>query len=101
MSAQKPEWLKADSDVNRVVQFGYGGKGRNPEFSDVPRIDEFVTTDDDKAQFYLFQVPFELAFPFVAPPNVPAHRVELLRRVSQLAGEKIASIIAPIASHLT
>jgi tripartite-type tricarboxylate transporter receptor subunit TctC len=115
LSAQKPEWLKADSDVNRVVQFGYGGKGRHPDFSDVPRIDEFVTTDDDKGLFYLFQVPFKLAFPFVAPPNVPADRVELLRRafmamhkdpdfrseaqkqnleISPLEGEQIASIIA-------
>lgn len=115
LSAQKPEWLKANSAVNRVLQFGYGGDGRHPEFSDVPRIDEFVTTEDDKGLFYLFQVPFKLAFPFVAPPNVPADRVELLRRafmsvhkdldfrneaqkqnleISPLAGEQIASIIA-------
>jgi len=115
LSAQKPEWLKPDSDVNRVVQFGYGGEGRHPQFSDVPRVDEFATTDDARRLFFLFQVPFKLAFPFVAPPNVPADRIEILRHafanvhkdagflqeaqkqnleISPLPGEEVATIIA-------
>jgi len=115
LSAQKPAWLKANSDVNRVLQFGYGGEGRIPTYSDVPRIDEFAVTEEAKGLFFLFQVSFKLAFPFLAPPNVPADRVDILRRafmsthkdadflgeaqkqnleISPLRGEEIAGIIA-------
>ena len=114
LSAQKPEWLKDNNDVNRVVQFGYGGEGRHPQFADVPRIDEFASTDDAKGLFFLFQIPFKLAFPFVAPPNLPADRAQLLRtafmethkdadfrkeatkqnlEISPLPGEEVAGII--------
>jgi tripartite-type tricarboxylate transporter receptor subunit TctC len=79
LSAQKPEWLKPGSDVHRVLQFGYGGDGRHPQFTDVPRIDELADNEDDRGLFFLFQIPFKLAFPFVAPPNVPADRLQILR----------------------
>jgi tripartite-type tricarboxylate transporter receptor subunit TctC len=115
LSAQKPEWLLPGSDVNRVLQFGYGGDGRHPRFLDVPRIDELATTDQAKGLFFLFQVPFKIAFPFVAPPNVPADRVKILRDafmethrdrdflaeaarqnldISPLSGEQVSAIIA-------
>jgi tripartite-type tricarboxylate transporter receptor subunit TctC len=115
LSAQKPEWLKPDSDVHRVVQFGYGGDGRHPQFADVPRIDELAANDEARGLFFLFQIPFKLAFPFVAPPNLPEDRVQILRRafiathkdpdflreakkqnleISPLPGEQIVKIIA-------
>jgi hypothetical protein len=115
LSAQKPEWLKPDSEVNRVLQFGYGGVGRHPDFADVPRMDELAKTDEAKGLFHLFQIPFKLAFPFVAPPNVPADRVQTLRtafmkahsdpdflkeahklnlEISPLSGEAVTDIIA-------
>jgi tripartite-type tricarboxylate transporter receptor subunit TctC len=115
LSAQKPEWLKENNDVHKVVQFGYGGDGRHPQFPDVPRIDEFATTDEAKGLFFLFQIPFKLAFPFVAPPNIPADRVKMLRdafmrthkdadflqeakklnlEISPLSGEEVSGIIA-------
>jgi tripartite-type tricarboxylate transporter receptor subunit TctC len=115
LSAQKPEWLKPGSDVNRVVQFGYGAAGRHPEFADVPRIDELAATEEAKGLFYLFQVPFKLAFPFVAPPSVPGDRVVILRdafmkmhadreflkeaerenlEISPLTGEAVSDVIA-------
>ena len=78
LSAQKPEWLQPGSDVNRILQFGYGGAGRHPRFPDVPRIDELATSDEAKGLFFLFQVPFKLAVPFVAPPNLPADRAQIL-----------------------
>jgi tripartite-type tricarboxylate transporter receptor subunit TctC len=79
LSAQKPEWLKQGSDVNKVLQFGYGGEGRHPQFLDVPRVDELASTEDARGLLFLFQVPFKIAFPFVAPPNVPVDRIHILR----------------------
>src|SRR4051812_50215076 len=40
MSSSKLEWLEPDSPVNFLVQFGYGGTGRHPAFSDVARVAE-------------------------------------------------------------
>jgi tripartite-type tricarboxylate transporter receptor subunit TctC len=115
LSAQKPEWLKPNDDVVQLLQFGYGGEGRHPRFPKVPRLDELASTDTDKGLFRLFQVPFKIAFPFIAPPNVDAERVRILRsafdrthkdpefikdakklhlEISPLSGQEVTEIIA-------
>jgi hypothetical protein len=72
MSSSKPEWLEPDPPVNFLVQFGYGGEGRHPTFPNVPRIDEFAKTADDKAIFDLLQLPFKVSRPFAGPSDMPA-----------------------------
>jgi hypothetical protein len=79
LSSIKPDWLKPDSDVQFLLQFGYGGDGRNLQFADVPRIDELATSDLEKGMFLLLQLPFKLARPFAGPPNMPAERTAILR----------------------
>ena len=75
----RAEWLKPDSPVRFLVQFGYGGAGRHPAIADVPRIDEFARTDEARAIFKLMQMGYRIARPFAAPPGVPADRAKILR----------------------
>jgi hypothetical protein len=111
----RAEWLKADSPVRFLVQFGYGGAGRHPAIPDVPRIDEFARDDDQRAIFRLMQIGYRIARPFAAPPGVPADRAKILRDafmaahrdpayledarkagldVSPASGEEVARIVA-------
>ena len=85
LSSQKSEWLKPGSDVNLLLQFGYGGKGRHPEFPHVPRIDEFAKSDEVRGLFLLLQAPFRIARPFAAPPAVPQDRLQILREAFMAA----------------
>jgi hypothetical protein len=119
MSSSKPEWLEPESPVNFLVQFGYGGEGRHPTFPNVPRVDEFAKTPEDKAIFELLQLPFKVSRPFAGPPNIPADLTRLLRDaftrthqdpqyladarkmgldVSVMSGDDVAKIVAQAAS---
>jgi tripartite-type tricarboxylate transporter receptor subunit TctC len=119
MNSAKPEWLVPDSPVNFLVQFGYGGEGRHPMFSKVPRIDEFAKTPADKAIFDLMQLTFKVSRPFAGPPNIPAELTQILRDafmrthedpqyladakkmgldVSPMSGEEAARIITEAAA---
>jgi tripartite-type tricarboxylate transporter receptor subunit TctC len=119
LSSIKPDWLKPDSDVQFLLQFGYGGEGRNPQVADVPRIDELATSELEKGMFFLLQLPFKLARPFAGPPNMPAERTAILREafmqtqkdpqyvseaekmhidISPIPGTEIADIIAKAQS---
>ena len=101
------------------MQFGYGGEGRHPTFPNVPRIDEFAKTLEDKAIFELLQLPFKVSRPFAGPPNIPADLTRFLREafmrahedpqyladakkmgldVSVMSGDDAAKIVAQAAS---
>jgi tripartite-type tricarboxylate transporter receptor subunit TctC len=119
MSSSKPEWLEPESPVNFLVQFGYGGDGRHPTFPNVPRVDEFAKSPEDKAIFELLQLPFKVSRPFAGPPNMPADLTRILRDaftrahedaqyladakkmgldVSVMSGDDAAKIVAQAAS---
>jgi tripartite-type tricarboxylate transporter receptor subunit TctC len=87
MSSSKPEWLEPNSPVEFLVQFGYGGDGRHPAFPNVPRIDEFAKTPDEKVIFDLLQLPFKVSRPFAGPPNMPADLTRILRDAFMRAHE--------------
>jgi len=119
MGSSKPEWLTPDSPVSFLVQFGYGGEGRHPAFPNVPRVDEFAKTPEDKAIFELLQLPFKVSRPFAGPPGIPPELTAILREafmrthedpqyladarkmgldVSPLSGEDAARIVAQAAA---
>lgn len=79
LSSAKPDWLKPDSAVNFILQFGFGGEGRHPQFPQVPRIDELAQSEGDKGLFFLLQAPFRIARPFAGPPAIPAERAAALQ----------------------
>ncbi len=87
LSSQKPDWLKPSSDVKFLSQFGYGGAGRHPDYSAVPRIDELATNDEQRGLFLLLQAPFKTARPFAGPPGIPNERLQTLREAFMSASK--------------
>jgi tripartite-type tricarboxylate transporter receptor subunit TctC len=79
LSSQKAEWLKPASDVQLLLQFGYGGPDRHPDYAHVPRIDELAVNDEQRGLFLLLQAPFKTARPFAGPPGIPQERLQILR----------------------
>jgi tripartite-type tricarboxylate transporter receptor subunit TctC len=74
--ASKPDWI-LDKKVNILTQFGLT---RSPSLPDVPMAVDYVTNADDRKIFALLAYPQEMGRPFGAPPNVPADRLQALRR---------------------
>ena len=52
---------------------------RDPQHKDVPSIMESLSTAADKNMVNLLLARLDLGRPFVAPPNIPAKQVEILR----------------------
>ncbi|HVY57785.1 MAG TPA: hypothetical protein VHA77_08060 [Xanthobacteraceae bacterium] len=72
-----PEWLKPDSDIHVLLQFGRAT--RHPDFPDVPTARELATSEEARALIELAELPYRLSRPFAAPPEVPADRAEALQ----------------------
>ena len=53
---------------------------RHPELQDVPTAHELAKTDEDKSLIDLMTSSAELGQAFIAPPDVPSHIVDALRR---------------------
>ena len=91
---------------------------KNPELADVPLFLDFARTDDERAALRLMLARLEYGRPFFLPPNVPAARVEALRRafdatmkdpaylaeadklkieVDPLTGEQVAALVGQVA----
>lgn len=75
LSARPDQW-KAGK-YRALVQFGR--RTRLPSLPDVPTARELVTNPDDKALLEFAEIPFFMALPFGAPPNIPADRAKILR----------------------
>jgi tripartite-type tricarboxylate transporter receptor subunit TctC len=66
-----------DGTIRVVLQ---SGLGRHPDIPNVPNIDEFGRTPDEKAMLALFSSTSAIGRSLAAPPGVPADRVEALRK---------------------
>ncbi|MDP2358538.1 MAG: tripartite tricarboxylate transporter substrate-binding protein [Beijerinckiaceae bacterium] len=105
---RRPHWK------DKVNVFLTNGMRHHPAFKDVPLALDVAKTDEQKAVLRLFYARQEMAYPFVAPPGVPADRVKALRdsfmkmaedkefrseaekqfiEVSPVSGEEITKII--------
>jgi tripartite-type tricarboxylate transporter receptor subunit TctC len=74
--------LLKDGKLNFLVQWG---PAKDPEISafaqrEIPLIKEYARTELDQRMLVLFNSSMSLGRPVLAPPNVPAERVEVLRR---------------------
>ncbi len=72
----KPDWLK-DKKINILVQVGLK---RDPELPDVPLLLELASNDLDRNVMAFISAETAIARAIVVPPDVPADRVEALRR---------------------
>jgi tripartite-type tricarboxylate transporter receptor subunit TctC len=69
------EWLR-DGSINLLVQMG---AKRDPEFANVPLLDELATNDGDRRILKLFEAEAALGKPFLTTPGIPADRLAVLR----------------------
>jgi tripartite-type tricarboxylate transporter receptor subunit TctC len=70
------EWLKPGA-MRILVQFGRAT--RLASFPDVPTARELAETDSDRALIELAELPYSLARPYAAPPDLPADRAKALQ----------------------
>ena len=72
----RPDWFK-EKKVDIVAQVG---AARDKDLPDVPLVTEIAKTGDAREILKLISSPNALGQPFLAPPDVPADRVALLRQ---------------------
>ena len=77
MLSRQPEWIEKNF-VRIMIQFGR--IDRLPALKDVPTAREVASTPEDRALIEFTETPLLMAFPFAAPPGVPADRVAILRK---------------------
>ena len=115
LKVQRPEWIR-DRKINILLQ---GALEKDPELPDVPNALEFVKDDLSRRALELYFTQKTVARPLVAPPDVPAERLAILRKalmelaadkdflddvkrsrldVSLLPGEAVQGFIAKVAS---
>ena len=70
------KWLK-EKKINVLVQLSLS---KHADLPDVPLIMDLARTEEDKRVFGLVFARNVMGRPFVAPPNVPAERIEALRK---------------------
>lgn len=113
LKALKYDWV-TDKKVNIVMQYAMT---RSPAFPDVPAIGELAKSDADRRAIEMMITRLQFGRPFFVPPDVPAARVEALRRafdatmkdpeflaeaekakldVSPMRGEEIGPLVAKV-----
>jgi hypothetical protein len=76
VKATKKSWLD-QKKINIVLQIG---TAKSPELPNVPSLMDYAKNHLDRDALELLLAPDAFAWPFVAPPDVPADRIALLRQ---------------------
>lgn len=71
----RPDWI-ASKKVNVLFQ---GGVRPNPRLTDVPSIIDLARTSEEKRAIEFLYAGNGMGRPFIAPPDLPAQRVKMLR----------------------
>jgi len=100
----KKDWGVPGSNIQVILQFGRST--RHPDLKDVPLVSEFAKTEFQRRLIAVSEAPFKLSRPYVAPPDIPADRLKILRGAFDQAvkdsgllaeAEKINLEISPVA----
>jgi tripartite-type tricarboxylate transporter receptor subunit TctC len=84
LKKQRPDWLR-DKKVTLLIQ---GALQRDPDLPDLPSALDLVKSDADRKVMELFFTQKTIARPVIAPPGVPAERLDALRAAfAALAGD--------------
>jgi tripartite-type tricarboxylate transporter receptor subunit TctC len=115
VKAQQQSWID-EKKIKVLAQFGFK---RNTELADVPTMFEFAKTDADRQAMRMLFARTEYGRPYFLPPDVPADRVQALRRafdatmkdpaflaeapklqldVSPMTGEEVQGLVADLVS---
>jgi len=76
VKAQVPQWI-TERKIKVIAQYGLK---RHPDLADVPTMLELATSDPDRQALTMLFARTEYGRPYFLPPEVPAARVEALRR---------------------
>src|SRR5215468_11266378 len=76
LNAARPEWI-ARKSINVIVQLGLK---QHPDMNPAPLVMDLAKNDSDRAILELIFSRQDMAYPVVAPPDVPLDRVAVLRR---------------------
>ena len=76
LKAGWPQWF-TDKSFNTVLQIGLT---RDPDLPNVPLLIDLAGNETQKALFHLISADTIMGWPIVAPPDVPADRLALLRK---------------------
>lgn len=71
----KPDWLKPESEIKPILQFG-NGTSRHKDYPNIPTLAEYT---NQKELLSVYEKQFILLRPFVAPPDIPLVRRHELR----------------------
>jgi tripartite-type tricarboxylate transporter receptor subunit TctC len=115
IKARQPQWIE-EKKIKFLVQYGLK---RYAGLPDVPTIFEFAKKDADRRAMQMLFARTEYGRPYFLPPDVPADRVQALRRafdatmkdpeflaeaaklqldVSPMTGEELQTLVAELAS---
>src|SRR5262249_23340305 len=72
----RPQWVK-DGRIVPLVQIG---PQKDAELAHVPLLDELAQNEEQQQMFRLISGNVAIERPFTAPPQIPADRLETLRR---------------------
>jgi hypothetical protein len=72
---RRPEWITTKT-ISILFQ---GGTKPNPKLTDVPLISELAHDEIDRQAIEFLNAGQGMGRPFVAPPNLPADRLKMLR----------------------
>jgi tripartite-type tricarboxylate transporter receptor subunit TctC len=75
VSGKRPSWIP---DKKVVILF-QGGAAPNPELKDIPFVADLARTPEDRQAIEFLYAGQGIGRPFVAPPDMPADRVRMLR----------------------
>lgn len=81
IKSAKPNWLKPESEIQPILQFG-NGKMRHKDYPNVPTLAEYT---DQQELLNVYEKQFVLLRPFVAPPNINPARARELREAFSMA----------------
>jgi tripartite-type tricarboxylate transporter receptor subunit TctC len=72
-----PAWIGPKSNMQVLMQFAR--KTRHPELPDVPTALELSKSADATKMIELAEIPYLIARPYAAPPDIPADRAKALQ----------------------
>lgn len=76
-NAVRPDWMRKGSEMTALLQFARST--RHELFPDAPTARELASDQRTRDLIELAELPFKLGFPLIAPPEVPADRVDALQ----------------------
>jgi tripartite-type tricarboxylate transporter receptor subunit TctC len=72
----RPQWLMPGGGMRVLLQFAR--TTRHPDLADVPTVRELASTEAARSLIELTELPYFMAYPFLAPPELPPDRAQAL-----------------------